>query len=160
MISTILIKCIPYIVPVVLGALGWVAKKIWNVIAAKITNETVATAIETLLLKAGTVVEGLEQTIRPELAKATADGKLTKEEAAAIAKIALEDLFAIAAPEVKTLKEGGMDEAAVEKLASSALEQAVYRLPKPQKANVMTYGDKIEAMRLPQWQRADLSAAE
>lgn len=158
MISAILIKCIPYVVPVVLGALGWAAKKIWNKIAAKITNETVAMAIETLLTKAGTVVEGLEQTIRPELAKATADGKLTKEEASAIAKMALEDLFTVAAPEVKTLKEGGMDEAAVEKLASSALEQAVYRLPKPQKANVMTYGDKIEAMRLPQWQRAEIAA--
>lgn len=160
MISAILIKCIPYVVPVVLGALGWAAKKIWNVIAAKITNETVATAIGTLLTKAGTVVEGLEQTIRPELAKATADGKLTKEEASVIAKMALEDLFTVAAPEVKTLKEGGMDEAAVEKLASSALEQAVYRLPKPQKANVMTYGDKIEAMRLPQWQRAEQIAAK
>lgn len=160
MISAILIKCIPYVVPVVLGALGWVAKKIWNVIAAKITNETVATAIETLLTKAGTVVEGLEQTIRPELAKATEDGRLTKEEASAIAKMALEDLFTVAAPEVKTLKEGGMDEAAVEKLASSALEQAVYRLPRPQKANVMTYGDKIEAMRLPQWQRAEQIAAK
>lgn len=152
MISAILIKCIPYVLPVLLGALGWLAKKAWSAIIGKISNEKVAQALDLLMTKAGTVVESLEQTLRPELAKATEDGKLTRDEAAAIAKTALDNLLTLAAPEIETLKDGGLDDAAVQKLASSALEQAVYRLPdkKTQKLDA-EWAAQIEALRPPAW---------
>ncbi|MDR0966266.1 MAG: hypothetical protein LBM75_07185 [Myxococcales bacterium] len=128
-IVAILIKAIPFIAPVLLGALGWLAKKAWSAIIGKIANEKVAKALEILGSKAGTIVESLEQSVRPELAQVASDGKLTKEEAQHLARLALDGLIAIAAPELATLREGGMDEEAVKKLASAALEQAVYRLP-------------------------------
>ena len=56
-------------------------------------------------------------------------------------------LLSIGAPEVKTLEEEGMDKAAVQNLASSMLEQAVYRLPVPEKPAVMDYQAKVEALR-------------
>ena len=40
-----------------------------------------------------------------------------------------------------------MEKSAVENLASSLLEQAVYRLPPPPKPNVMDYQAKVEALR-------------
>ena len=147
MFASILIKAIPYIVPVLLGALGWAAKKLWSLICGKISNERVAKALEILGQKAGAVVESLEQVIRPELAKATADGKLTADEAKALAKLALDNLLSVAAPEVQTLREEGMDEPAVEKLAGAMLEQAVYRLPHPATtAAAMSYADKVQAL--------------
>ena len=47
-----------------------------------------------------------------------------------------------------------MDDAAVERLASTMLEQAVYHLPdkKPAKPATMSYADKVDALRPPDWQ--------
>lgn len=154
-IVAILVKCIPYVLPFVLGGIGWLAKKAWNAIIGKISNEKVAQALETLGAKAAAVVDSLEQTIRPELAKATADGKLTKDEAKALAKMALDQLLGLATPEIQTLKrDGGMDDAAVEKLASTMLEQAVYRLPKPARDASFDFQGAADMLRPPQWQRA------
>lgn len=147
MISAILIKLLPYIVSLVVGVVGWAAKKLWAKWLAKMSNERMASALEALGSKAGTVVESLEQTLRPQLAQATSDGKLTAEEAKAMAKAALDKLLSIGAPEVKTLESEGMEKSAVENLASSLLEQAVYRLPPPEKPAVMDYSAKIEALR-------------
>ena len=147
MISAILIKLLPYIVSLIVGVVGWAAKKLWAKWLAKMSNERMASALEALGSKAGTVVESLEQTLRPQLAQATSDGKLTAEEAKAMAKAALDKLLSIGAPEVKTLESEGMEKSAVENLASSLLEQAVYRLPPPEKPAVMDYSAKIEALR-------------
>lgn len=147
MISAILIKLLPYIVSLVVGVVGWAAKKLWAKWLDKMSNERMAAALEALGSKAGTVVESLEQTLRPQLAQATADGKLTAEEAKAMAKAALDKLLSIGAPEVKALESEGMEKSAVENLASSLLEQAVYRLPPPPKPNVMDYQAKVEALR-------------
>ena len=67
--------------------------------------------------------------------------------AKAMAKAALDKLLSIGAPEVKTLEDEGMEKSAVENLASSLLEQAVYRLPPPEKPAVMDYKAKVEALR-------------
>lgn len=147
MISAILIKLLPYIVSLVVGVIGWAAKKLWAKWLAKMSNERMASALEALGSKAGTVVESLEQTLRPQLAQATADGKLTADEAKAMAKAALDKLLSIGAPEVKALESEGMEKSAVENLASSLLEQAVYRLPPPEKPAVMDYKAKVEALR-------------
>lgn len=149
MLSTILVKLVPYIVSALVAVLGWAGKKLWGAAMAKISNERVASALSVLGTKAGTVVESLEQTLRPELAKATEDGKLTAEEAKELAKLALDKLLNLAAPEVKTLESEGMGKDAVKDLASSMLEQAVYRLPVPEKQKpiIMDYQAKIDALR-------------
>jgi hypothetical protein len=146
-VSAILIKLLPYIVSLIVGVVGWALKKLWAKWLAKISNERIASALDALGSKAGTVVEALEQTLRPQLAKATSDGKLTADEAKAMAKAALDRLLSVGAPEIRTLEDEGMDKQAVQSLASSMLEQAVYRLPPPPKPAVMDYQAKIEALK-------------
>ena len=86
----------------VLGALiAFALKELRAYLAAKGSESKVAATLARMLLVVETVVDSIEQTVRPEVAKASADGTLTKEEGVALRDLAL-------AKTLKFLGEGGV----------------------------------------------------
>lgn len=129
-LSALLVQSIPYLAPLVLGLLGLAVGALWRWILQRIKNATAAAALASLGVKAKTIAEALEQTMRPQLAAATADGRLTREEASQLATVALRHLLELAGSELGILRSaGGLSAQQAERVAQLALEAEVYRLP-------------------------------
>lgn len=75
----------------------------FKVIAARLKPGAVRDALEEGVLAAEVVVRNLEQTVRPELAKALEDGSLSQEEASELKEMAMEAMHETVSPQAKKL---------------------------------------------------------
>lgn len=75
----------------------------YRLIAAKLKPGAVRDALEEGVMAAEVVVRHLEQTVRPELAKALEDGSLSKEEASELKGLAMESMHETVSPQAKKL---------------------------------------------------------
>jgi hypothetical protein len=126
---------IKHVLPIALT--GLVGVIVWAVkaLAAKLTAEGKATKLQNaesrLALFAAAAVADVEATLRPLVAKASEDGKLTPEEAAELKKAAMDRVKAMladkGAAEVQAIL--GIFAPQLEVIISGFIERAVGRLP-------------------------------
>lgn len=125
---------IQYILPVLFSALatllGWVFVQLGRRLSAQAGESKLAAAFAQLAHWGDVVVADLEATLRPELGKAAADGKLTKEEIAQLRAVALARLKALAGSGLSgILGNLGVAGDQTENYLSGVIERAVDRLP-------------------------------
>lgn len=115
--------------------LGWLGKKLGNLITSKTDNQNTQNALLTLADMALTIVKSMQQEIVDDLKAAAADGKLTKEEIVEIKDKALVKFKALLKAEgidgmSKALKIG-VD--VLEEFLSAKIEAAVHDIKKGNK---------------------------
>lgn len=126
--DTVLPKLLEAALPLLTVVLGWASVELSKFIRAKTKNEALAGALVRLNDVVFTVVKALNQTVVDELRKASADGKVTKEEVEKIKATALAQVKSHIGP--KGIDEllyvlGLKDEAALDKFVADKVEAAV-----------------------------------
>lgn len=123
-----MISLLPYLAPVIGVLLVYLAKRLTTAVEANQNASAAAKAAASFVFKAAQVVAAIEQKRTSDFKAACADGKITKEEAASLAASAVGDLLAFASGELDAM--GIKDPAARTRVATAAVESAVFALPK------------------------------
>jgi hypothetical protein len=127
-LGAFLITILPYLTPLVIVFITFLANKLTSSIAANQQASAAAKAMVTFTVKASKVVAAIEQTQRKAFGDACADGKITGDEAKQLAQLALATLLDQAKPELTAM--GVTDPTTQESIARATLETEVFRLPK------------------------------
>ncbi|MFH1556566.1 MAG: hypothetical protein ABII76_17200 [Pseudomonadota bacterium] len=139
MMESILSVLVSAVLPVLATGLAAILAVLLARLAEKVRGDGQASAtrdaLANIITKAGMIVQKMEQTDRAFLLEITADGKVTKEEAAALKAKALGDLMGIAAAELAQL---GGDDATRAKVAEAAIESAVWKYGSASRINPLT----------------------
>jgi hypothetical protein len=133
--STLLSLFIQYLLPILFSALAtlsaWALAQLAKKLGAQAAHSKAAAIAARLTHLAETIVADLEATLKPELAKATADGKLDKAEILRLRDVALQRLKALAGERGLLELQGILGIAApqVDGYLQGILERAVDQLP-------------------------------
>ena len=134
------------IAPVVISLVGYAATAAANWLRAQTNSKATSTALDVITEVTTTVVTRIQQSVVPRLKESLADGRLTSDEARALAKQAVEEILAILKQKglAKAVQVLGLDPTALEALVAAKVEQEVYRLKHPAPAVLLPFGPGIK----------------